>query len=114
MKRYIISNNSNNITKENNIMAEMAAFFCRSANKHIPDVLLDINSYRIDHNKNKLIWYGDVTYKSDNEPITISISGNISDDMTFDDFGKLYFRNMIESYWGQIELIYRRKFNANI
>ena len=76
--------------------------------------MLDINSYRVDHNKNKLIWYGDVTYKSDNEPITISISGNISDDMTFDDFGRLYFRDIIESYWDQIELIYGRKFNANI
>lgn len=88
----------------NMLMSEMAIFFSNSAMRHIPEVEVELNSFNI--SDDTLTWYGDMIYQRDNQPLEISIKGRITEDMSFDDFGKAYFSDMISEYIRQLNLIY--------
>lgn len=103
MKRVVTADIFGN-SHVNMIMSQMALFFSNFAVKHIPDVEIELNSFNAYNGK--LTWYGDMTYNKDNQPLTLSIPGQIAEDMSFDEFRSKYFRNIMEEYIRQLELTY--------
>ena len=86
------------------IMSKMASFFSRSAMDHIPEVTVELNSFNV--SDGRLTWYGDMTYQKNNQPLTLSIPGEITEDMTFDNFGRRYFNSIVAEYIRQLDLVY--------
>lgn len=77
----------------------MCADLMEQAEANLPEVEMEINSYRIDRTGNKLILTGDMTYQGDNRWLTIEVPFKLS-------VKGIDFRRVVFEYLRQVKQAY--------